>query len=117
MQKIVDLAEKYFLPIIADEVSDLTHVGITVTFFIGIIAILCLFSYQQIYEHFVFPGTDFISVSSLSKTVPVLSCGGLTKRFLVPGWRIGWIVIHDRYDVFDEVRNVNDTNNCSHSRS
>lgn len=38
---IINLAERYFLPIIADE----------------------------IYEHFVFPGTDFVSVSSLSKTV------------------------------------------------
>ncbi|KAJ6638585.1 Tyrosine aminotransferase, partial [Pseudolycoriella hygida] len=76
LMEIINLAERYYLPIIADE----------------------------IYEHFVFPGTDFVSVSSLSKTVPVLSCGGLTKRFLVPGWRIGWIVIHDRNDVFKDVR-------------
>merc|ERR1712013_150631 len=41
----------------------------------------------------------------LRTTVPVLSCGGLTKRFLVPGWRMGWIVIYDRNNVFDhEVR-------------
>ena len=43
-----------------------------------------------------FPGAKHIAVSSLSKNVPVLSCGGLTKRFLVPGWRTGWIIIHDR---------------------
>lgn len=76
LKEIINLAERYYLPIIADE----------------------------IYEHFVFPGTDFVSVSSLSKTVPVLSCGGLTKRFLVPGWRIGWIVIHDRNHIFNDVR-------------
>lgn len=76
LQSIVNLAEKYYLPIIADE----------------------------IYEHFVFPGTEYCSVSSLSKTVPVLSCGGLTKRFLVPGWRMGWIIVHDRNGAFDEVR-------------
>lgn len=46
LNKIIDLAERYFLPIIADE----------------------------IYEHFVFPGTDFVSVSSLSKTVRKLNC-------------------------------------------
>lgn len=43
-----------------------------------------------------FPGHKHIAVSTLSKNVPVLSCGGLTKRFLVPGWRTGWIIIHDR---------------------
>ncbi|XP_031634159.1 tyrosine aminotransferase [Contarinia nasturtii] len=73
---IIALCEKYCIPIIADE----------------------------IYEHFVFPGVEYHSVSSLSKNVPVLSCGGLTKRFLVPGWRMGWIVIHDRHDIFKELR-------------
>lgn len=76
LEAILDIAEKHFLPIIADE----------------------------IYEHFVFPGQEFYAVSSLSKKVPVLSCGGLTKRFLVPGWRMGWIVIHDRDNLFQDVR-------------
>lgn len=73
---LLKVAEKHYLPIIADE----------------------------IYEHFVFPGKDFHALSSLSKNVPVLSCGGLTKRFLVPGWRFGWITIHDRHDAFKEIR-------------
>ncbi|XP_055300992.1 tyrosine aminotransferase [Sitodiplosis mosellana] len=76
MLDIIALCEKYCIPIIADE----------------------------IYEHFVFPGTEYHSFSSLSKNVPVLSCGGLTKRFLVPGWRLGWIIIHDRNDTFKELR-------------
>merc|ERR1719285_1577793 len=47
----------------------------------------------------------YVPIASLTTTVPVLSCGGLTKRFLVPGWRMGWIVIYDRGHVFDhEVR-------------
>lgn len=76
--EIIALCEKYCVPILADE----------------------------IYEHFVFPGIEYHSVSSLSKNVPVLSCGGLTKRFLVPGWRLGWIIIHDRNDTFKELRQV-----------
>lgn len=78
LQNIVALAEKYFIPIIADE----------------------------IYEHFVFPGIEHHPISSLSKNVPVLSCGGLTKRFIVPGWRLGWIVIHDRHNLFEGLRKV-----------
>lgn len=75
LKKIVAIAERNYVPIIADE----------------------------IYEHFVFPGSEHVAVSSLSENVPVLSCGGLTKRFLVPGWRMGWIVIHDRNGVLKEV--------------
>ncbi|XP_023942075.2 tyrosine aminotransferase [Bicyclus anynana] len=54
---------------------------------------------DEIYEHFVFAGRQFTPISSISKDVPVLTCSGLTKRFLVPGWRMGWVVIHDRNDV------------------
>lgn len=52
----------------------------------------------------VFPGVEFHSISALSEKVPILSCGGLTKRFLVPGWRVGWIVIHDRNNALKDVR-------------
>jgi len=62
-------------------------------------------------------------MASLTEDVPILTCGGLTKRlisnfdfklpefqiyffrYLVPGWRMGWIVIHDRNDTLSvEVR-------------
>lgn len=48
----------------------------------------------------VFPGCSSPSLASLSADVPILSCGGLAKRWLVPGWRMGWILIHDRNQVF-----------------
>jgi len=74
LKNILAIAEKYKVPIIADE----------------------------IYEHFVFPGETYVPIASLTTTVPVLSCSGLTKRFLVPGWRLGWIIIYDRNHVFDQ---------------
>ncbi|KAG7208378.1 hypothetical protein KM043_014611 [Ampulex compressa] len=74
---ILDVAARYYVPIIADE----------------------------IYEHMVFPGRTFHSLASLSREVPILSCSGLTKRFLVPGWRMGWIIIHDRLNILEaEIR-------------
>lgn len=69
---ILDVAERNYVPIIADE----------------------------IYEHIVFPGNEFVSFAKLSVNVPILVCGGISKRFLVPGWRLGWIIIHDRKDIF-----------------
>lgn len=77
LRAILDVASRNKVPIIADE----------------------------IYDHFVFEGQEYQSVASLTKDVPVLSCGGLTKRFLVPGWRMGWIAICDRGNVLEkEVR-------------
>lgn len=77
LQDILAIAAKFKVPIIADE----------------------------IYEHFVFEGFQYHSMASLTKEVPILSCGGLTKRFLVPGWRLGWIVIYDQNGVLSTVRN------------
>ncbi|XP_064470450.1 tyrosine aminotransferase-like [Ornithodoros turicata] len=57
---------------------------------------------DEIYEHFVFPGQKYYPMASLTEDVPILSCSGLTKRFLVPGWRTGWIVVHDRHNVFSK---------------
>lgn len=59
---------------------------------------------DEIYADFVFPDHPFIPMASLTTEVPILTCGGLTKRFLVPGWRMGWIMIHDRHNGFQEVR-------------
>lgn len=60
---------------------------------------------DEIYEHFVFSENEFTALSSVSEDVPVLTCSGVTKRFLVPGWRLGWIIIHDRQNILrKEVR-------------
>lgn len=42
-------------------------------------------------------------MASLTSTVPVLAVGGLAKKWLVPGWRVGWIMIHNRNGIFEEV--------------
>lgn len=76
LREILRVAERLRLPIIADE----------------------------IYADFVFPDHPFIPIASLTTEVPILTCGGLTKKYLVPGWRMGWIMIHDRHNAFHEVR-------------
>jgi tyrosine aminotransferase len=48
----------------------------------------------------VFSNNTFHFLGVLSKNVPVLSCGGISKRFICPGWRLGWIVLHDRQNLF-----------------
>ncbi|RZC43232.1 tyrosine aminotransferase, partial [Asbolus verrucosus] len=60
---------------------------------------------DEIYERIVFSGSKFVSTASLNSRIPILICGGLAKRFLAPGWRLGWIAIHDEVGAFDsEIR-------------
>ncbi|KAF5286808.1 hypothetical protein FQR65_LT12429 [Abscondita terminalis] len=74
LRDILEVAYRHKIPIIADE----------------------------IYERLVFETTRFVSISALNSHVPVLICGGIAKRFLVPGWRMGWIVFNDPIGAFDD---------------
>jgi tyrosine aminotransferase len=76
LHDILNLAEKRHLPIISDE----------------------------IYADMAFHPFEFVPIAKLSKNVPILTVGGLAKQYLVPGWRLGWILIHDRNGLFSEVR-------------
>ncbi|KAJ4436341.1 hypothetical protein ANN_18972 [Periplaneta americana] len=55
---------------------------------------------DEVYERMSF-ARPFNSLAALSRDVPVLACGGLAKRFLAPGWRVGWVIMHDRGDVLE----------------
>jgi tyrosine aminotransferase len=46
----------------------------------------------------------FIPLASLTATVPVIAVGGLAKQFLVPGWRCGWAMVHDRGGVLEGLK-------------
>ena len=72
----LEIAEKHNIPVIADE----------------------------IYGNMVFAGQEFVPLASLTTKTPILSCSGLAKRFLAPGWRIGWICIFDKQNRFEMVR-------------
>uniref|UniRef100_A0A8D0GDS9 Tyrosine aminotransferase n=1 Tax=Sphenodon punctatus TaxID=8508 RepID=A0A8D0GDS9_SPHPU len=77
LQKILAVASRQCIPILADE----------------------------IYGDMVFSECKYEPIATLSTNVPILSCSGLAKRWLVPGWRMGWILVHDRRDIFgNEIR-------------
>ncbi|KAM3289366.1 putative aminotransferase TAT2 [Capsicum chacoense] len=50
---------------------------------------------DEVYGHLAFGETPFISMGLFSSTTPVLTLGSLSKRWLIPGWRLGWFVIND----------------------
>lgn len=49
---------------------------------------------DEIYEDMTFEGHEYVPLARISSSVPVLTCSGLAKRFLVPGWRFGWVALH-----------------------
>ena len=46
----------------------------------------------------------FYPLGSLADEVPVFTVGSISKMFLVPGWRCGWLLIYDKYNRCSEIR-------------
>ena len=54
----------------------------------------CMIVADEIYDGLDFTGTQK-SVASLSHDVPVFTFNGVSKVYYAPGWRIGYMAIHD----------------------
>ena len=65
IKEIIDIAGEYHVPIISDE----------------------------IYDDMVFDSKQY-ATASLAKDVPVITFNGFSKVYLVPGWRVGYIMFH-----------------------
>lgn len=72
LEKIAETAKKLNIPVIADEV----------------------------YGHLAFGRNPFVPMGVFGETVPVLTLGSLSKRWIVPGWRLGWFVTTDPCGIF-----------------
>jgi alanine-synthesizing transaminase len=80
LRAIIDLALKHNLVIMADE----------------------------IYDKLIFDGKKHISIASLNQDVPCVTFNGLSKTYLVPGFRIGWgIVSGDGKVLADYIEAIN----------
>jgi alanine-synthesizing transaminase len=72
LEQIIELARRHNLLILADEIYD-----------------------KLIYA----PGTEHVSIATLAPDVPMVTFNGLSKAYLVPGWRIGWAVATGPHEV------------------
>jgi alanine-synthesizing transaminase len=48
---------------------------------------------DEIYDKLILEDDEHISIASVAPDVPVVTFGGLSKNYLVPGWRIGWGIV------------------------
>jgi alanine-synthesizing transaminase len=53
---------------------------------------LLIFS-DEIYDKLILDDDEHISMAAVAPDVPVVTFGGLSKTYLVPGWRIGWGIV------------------------
>jgi alanine-synthesizing transaminase len=65
LEKILELAREHGLMIFADEIYD-----------------------KLIFD----PDETHVSIATLATDVPIVTFNGLSKAYLVPGWRIGWAI-------------------------
>src|SRR5271156_2491888 len=65
LEKILELARRHNLIIFADEIYD-----------------------KLIFD----PDEKHVSIATLATDVPIVTFNGLSKAYLVPGWRIGWAI-------------------------
>ncbi|KAL3508707.1 hypothetical protein ACH5RR_028108 [Cinchona calisaya] len=72
LEKIAETAKKLRIAIIADEV----------------------------YGHLAFGANPFVPMGVFGSIAPVFTLGSLSKRWLVPGWRLGWLVTSDPNGIF-----------------
>ena len=63
----------------------------------------CVIVADEIYDGLDFSG-NHVSVSSLSKSTPVISLNGVSKVYYAPGWRIGYMALHDPLKVMVDLR-------------
>ncbi|MGH9328099.1 MAG: aminotransferase class I/II-fold pyridoxal phosphate-dependent enzyme [Terriglobia bacterium] len=48
---------------------------------------------DEIYDKLILDGEPHHPVASLAPDLPVVTLNGLSKAYLVPGWRVGWVVV------------------------
>lgn len=61
---------------------------------------------DEVYGHLAFGENPFVPMGIFGSIVPVLTLGSLSKRWIVPGWRLGWFVTTDPNGIFKNTKNV-----------
>jgi len=48
---------------------------------------------DEIYDKLILDDDEHISMAAVAPDLPIVTFGGLSKNYLVPGWRIGWGIV------------------------
>ncbi|KAI3914293.1 hypothetical protein MKW92_037371 [Papaver armeniacum] len=67
---------------------------------------------DEVYGHLTFGKNPFVPMGVFGAIAPVLTLGSLSKRWAVPGWRLGWLVASDPNGVLKETKVVDSVISC-----
>ncbi|XP_010450440.1 PREDICTED: tyrosine aminotransferase [Camelina sativa] len=57
---------------------------------------------DEVYDHLAFGDKPFVSMAEFAEIVPVVVLGAISKRWFVPGWRLGWMVTLDPHSIMKD---------------
>ncbi|CAD6256735.1 unnamed protein product [Miscanthus lutarioriparius] len=61
---------------------------------------------DEVYAHLTFGERKFVPMGVFGAVAPVFTLGSISKKWVVPGWRLGWIVTNDPNGVFQMTKVV-----------
>ena len=68
---------------------------------------------DEIYHGMAYGENPFIPLADVALDIPLITIGGLSKIYGVPGWRLGWIIVHNRHgfltEIIEGMKNVSDS--------
>ncbi|PIA35161.1 hypothetical protein AQUCO_03600068v1 [Aquilegia coerulea] len=67
---------------------------------------------DEVYDHLTFGSNPFVPMGVFGSIVPVLTLGSISKRWIVPGWRLGWLVTSDPNGVLKKTKIVQSIMGC-----
>ncbi|XP_020887575.1 S-alkyl-thiohydroximate lyase SUR1 [Arabidopsis lyrata subsp. lyrata] len=61
---------------------------------------------DEVYDQTIFGDNPFVPMGKFASIVPVLTLAGISKGWVVPGWKIGWIALNDPEGIFETTKVV-----------
>lgn len=57
---------------------------------------------DEVYDHIAFGSNPFVPMGVFASITPIVTLGSISKRWIVPGWRLGWLVTNDPTGILQE---------------